>query len=72
MAKGKKVLLSTIEANGFADKPNDEIYDFKAYDQIIKAMIGKNLVETYNGFAHKRRVKIRVFIEIEDIKIFRE
>jgi hypothetical protein len=65
MAEGKKVLLSTIEVEGFIDAAT-EVYDPDAYDPIIKAMISRNLITKCNWLRNKK-IKVRAFIEMVEI-----
>lgn len=65
---GKKILLSMVETEGFIDKPDSEVYDFKAYDPLLKTIISRN-VYTFapDGTYVTKKVKVRATIEIEEV-----
>jgi hypothetical protein len=68
MAEGKRVLLSTVEVEGFIDAAT-MVYDHNAYDPIIKAMISQGIT-TEHGLMHPKhtkKIKVRAFIEVVDI-----
>jgi len=65
MAEGKRVLLSTIEVEGFIDAAT-MVYNHDAYDPIIKTMISQGLISKCNWLRNKK-VKVRAFIEMVEI-----
>lgn len=66
MAEGKRVLLSTIEAEGFIDAAA-MVYNPDAYDPIIKAMISQGLITKSGDWLRNKKVKVRAFIEMVEI-----
>jgi hypothetical protein len=64
---GKKTLLSLVEVEGFIDRNPDKIYDFKAYDPLLKTIISRN-VYTFvpDGTYVTKKVKVRMIVEIEE------